>query len=147
MERIKRRMTRRRAVGIVLGTAVLILGLLGLRLLLARTDAGTQEGRIAFLDNLGWKADPASEEHRSCLLPEEPDAAMADYIRMQQAQGYDLSRHLGECCEIYSYRLTNYPDSGQTVLATLYVQGRRIIAGDIHSTALDGFMHGLKAPH
>lgn len=144
---LKRGMNRKKAVGIVLGAAVLILALLGLQLLLARTDASTREGRIAFLQKLGWEADPESEEHRSCLLSEEPDAVLTAYNRMQKAQGCDLSRHLGERCEIYSYRLTNYPDSGHTVLATLYVQGRRIIAGDIHSTALDGFMHALKAAH
>ena len=60
-------------------------------------------------------------------------------------QGYDLSRHLGEQCQQYSYLITNYPDESQTVLATIYVQGSRIIAGDIHSTALNGFLQGLKA--
>ena len=63
---------------------------------------------------------------------------------MQLAQGYDLNRHLGEQCQQYTYLLNNYPDDSQTVLVTLYIQGRRVIAGDIHSTALNGFMHGLK---
>ena len=44
----------------------------------------------------------------------------------------------------YTYQITNYPNTDQTVLVTLYVQGDRLIAGDIHSTALNGFMHGLK---
>ena len=30
------------------------------------------------------------------------------------------------------------------MLATLYIQGDRVIAGDIHSTALNGFLQGLK---
>ena len=64
--------------------------------------------------------------------------------RMQQAQGYDLSNHLGERCSQYSYQLTNYADSDGTVIITIYVQENEVIAGDIHTTAVNGFMHGLK---
>ncbi len=125
--------------------AALVLTLLiGLRFLLDKTDCSSLAGRTAFLLRLGWEIDPESEEHQSVILPEEPGAVLERYNNMQKAQGYDLFRHLGERCEIYTYRLTNYPDCGQTVLVTLYVQGRRIIGGDVHSTALDGFMHGLK---
>lgn len=137
-------MTRLRAVTIVLSAAAILLALLGLRLLLTRTDCSVQEGRLRFLERLGWQVDAESERREHVRLPEELSGMMADYNRMQKAQGYDLSRHLGESCEVYSYRVTNYPDCGQTVLVTLYVQGRRVIAGDVHSTALDGFMHGLK---
>ncbi len=69
---------------------------------------------------------------------------MAQYNRMQQAQGYDLSNHLGERCSQYSYQLTNYADSDGTVIITIYVQENEVIAGDIHTTAVNGFMHGLK---
>ena len=69
---------------------------------------------------------------------------MSQYNRMQLAQGYDLNAHLGESCQQYSYRLLNYPDSDSPVFVTLYIQGSQLIAGDIHSNALNGFMHGLK---
>ena len=140
----KRRMTRMRAVSIVFAAAAIVFALFALRLLLSRTDCGTLEGRLLFLERLGWQVDAESEERERIRLPEELSDVMAGYNRMQKAQGYDLSRHLGERCEKYSYRLTNYPECGQTVMVTLYVQGRRVIAGDVHSTALDGFMHGLK---
>ena len=137
-------MTRMRAVSIVFAAAAILFALFALRLLLSRTDCGTLEGRLLFLERLGWQVDAGSEERERIRLPEELSDVMAGYNRMQKAQGYDLSRHLGERCEKYSYRLTNYPDCGQTVMVTLYVRGRRVIAGDVHSTALDGFMHGLK---
>ena len=140
----KRRMTRMRAVSIVFVAAAILFALFALRLLQSRTDCGTLEGRLLFLERLGWQVDAESEEREHIRLPEELSDVMAGYNRMQKAQGYDLSRHLGERCEKYSYRLTNYPDCGQTVMVTLYVRGRRVIAGDVHSTALDGFMHGLK---
>ena len=138
------RMTKQKALAIVLITALVLMLLIGLRFLLNQSDSSTLEGRTAFLRRLGWEIDAGSEEHRIVRLPEVPGEVLERYNRMQKAQGYDLFRHLGERCEIYSYRLTNYPDCGQTVMVTLYVQGRRIIGGDIHSTALDGFMHGLK---
>ena len=107
-------------------------------------DCSTLEGRQAFLQGLGWEIDPESEDMRSVQLPDTLSGKLEEYNQMQLSQGYDLSRHLGEQCRQYSYLVTNYPDSSQTVLATIYVQGGRIIAGDIHSTALNGFMHGLK---
>ena len=140
----KRRMTRMRAVSIVFAAAAVVFAMIALRILFIRTDCGTIEGRLFFLERLGWQVDTESEACEHIRLPEELNDVMLGYNRMQKAQGYDLSRHLGERCEKYSYRLTNYPDCGQTVLVTLYVQGRRVIAGDVHSTALDGFMHGLK---
>ena len=138
-------MTRKKALGIVLLCAVALLGLIVFRFLQDdRNDLKSLEGRQAYLEKLGWEIDPASEEHRSILLPQRLDGVLADYNRMQIEQGFDLSRHLGERCEQYSYTLLNYPDDTQPALVTLYIQGRRIIAGDVHSAALDGFMHALK---
>ena len=144
MQKTRGRMTRGKAVLTVLAAAALLLLMISLRAFLAAGDCRTFEGRARFLARLGWEIDPASEEHQSLRLPETLEGTLADYDRMQRSQGYDLSRHAGERCEQYTYRVTNYPDCGQTVLVTLYVQGRRVIAGDIHSTALDGFMHGIK---
>ena len=69
---------------------------------------------------------------------------MSDYNKMQLKQGFDLSKHPGESCEQYIYTLTNYPTKDEVVLVTLYLQGKDLIAADIHSTAMNGFMHGIK---
>ena len=109
-----------------------------------KTDLRTLEGRESYLRDLGWEVDLASEQHKTVRIPTSLDGVIADYNEIQLEQGCDLSRHLGQTCEQYSYAVTNYPDKSQTVLVTLYVQGGKLIAGDIHSTALDGFMQGLK---
>ena len=137
-------MTRGKALKMIMTAALILLALLSLRVFLSRTDNSTQAGRVRFLESLGWQVDIATEEHKHVRLPRSLSEVLQGYNEMQKAQGYDLSRHLGESCEQYSYRVTNYPDSGQTVWVTLYIQGRRVIAGDVHSTALNGFMHGLK---
>jgi hypothetical protein len=109
-----------------------------------KPDLGTPEGRQAYLRDFGWEIDLESESHKSVRIPASLDGIIADYNEMQLEQGCDLSKHLGETCEQYSYTVTNYPDPSQTVLITLYVQGNTMIAGDVHSTALNGFMQGLK---
>ncbi len=141
----KRAFTRKTALSIVLLCAAALLLLIIFRWYgSCQTDLSTPEGRESFLSGLGWEIDRATEEHRSVIIPDTLEGVMEDYNKMQLSQGYDLSRHLGEKCEQYTYRLTNYSGYSGTVLVTLYVQGREIVAGDIHTTSIDGFMHGIK---
>lgn len=140
-------LSKRKALAIVLVIGLVLLGLIVFRWYTGRGpshDLSTLEGRQAFLLELGWEVDPETEEYRSVVVPEKLEGIMSQYNRMQLAQGYDLNAHLGESCQQYSYRLLNYPDSDSPVFVTLYIQGSQLIAGDIHSNALNGFMHGLK---
>ena len=109
-----------------------------------RTDLSTQEGRALFLSEQGWEIDLSTEDHRTVIIPDVLEGVMEDYNQMQLKQDFDLSRHLGEKCEQYTYQLQNYPGYDGVVLITIYIQGREIIAGDIHTTSIDGFMHGIK---
>ena len=106
-------------------------------------DVSSAEGRAAFLSALGWEIDPGSEEARRVLIPNCAEGVMADYNALQLSQGYDLSGWEGKEVMQYTYRLLHYPGYEQTVYVTLYVSGRRVIAGDVHTAALGGFMHGL----
>ena len=139
--------TRNRALLTILLAAAVIFLLIMLRaafLPIVEYDLDTTEGREAYLNSLGWQINRDSEAFRTVVVPDELEGIMAQYNRMQQAQGYDLSLHLGESCSQYSYELTNYTDAEGTVLVTLYIQNGEIIAADIHTTAVNGFMHGLK---
>lgn len=140
-------LTKRKATVIVVILAAVLLGLIFLRWRGGSGsgfDMSTLEGRQAFLLELGWEIDADTEEFRTVVVPEKLEGIMSQYNRMQQAQGYDLNEHLGESCQQYSYQLTNYPDSDSPVFVTLYIQDGELIAGDIHTNALNGFMHGLK---
>ena len=140
-------MPKRRLLRFVLLFAIALLAIILVRALLdQKPDLSTLEGRQAYLETLGWEIDPDSEEHKSVRVPESLDGIIADYNELQLQQDFDLSKHLGEACEQYSYTVTNYPDPEQTVLITVYIQGKELIAGDVHSTALNGFMQGLKKP-
>ena len=140
-------MRKRRLLRFVLLFAIALLAIILVRALLdQKPNLSTLEGRQAYLETLGWEIDPGSEEHKSVRVPESLDGIIADYNELQLQQDFDLSKHLGEACEQYSYTVTNYPDPEQTVLITVYIQGKELIAGDVHSTALNGFMQGLKKP-
>lgn len=144
MTETKHGFTKKKAVLLVLGLGLLLLALVLIRWKSTQDDLSTPEGREKFLASLGWQVDMDSESFQTVLIPGALDGVMAEYNRLQLQQGYDLSRHLGEKCQQYSYILTNYPDTGCTVFICLYVQGRSIIAGDIHTSSIDGFMHGIK---
>ncbi len=140
-------LTKKKAALIVVVLAAVLLALILLRWYGSggkTYDMSTLEGREAFLLELGWEIDADTEEFRTVVVPEKLEGIMNQYNRMQQAQGYDLNEHLGESCQQYSYQLLNYPDSDSPVFVTLYVQDGKLIAGDIHTNALNGFMHGLK---
>lgn len=106
-------------------------------------NVGTTAGRVDYLAANGWEADSATEASQDVVLPRTMEGVFADYNALQLQQGFDLSPYGGLCCTVYTYRLTNYA-SADTVCATLYIYKNRVIAGDVHSTALDGFMHGIR---
>ena len=145
MKQAKKSITKRKALLIVLLVAAALTAAILLRGGDSTGNVSTLAGREAFLREFGWEIDAESEDLRTVQLPETLEGMMAEYNEVQLDQGYDLSRHLGEQCQQYTYLVTNYPETDQTVLATLYIQGKTVIAGDIHSTALNGFLHGLKA--
>ena len=138
--------TRKKAL-----TFLLICGIIVLLIFTARSvfgkekplDLNTIEGRAAYLNSLGWEIDRNSESFRSVLVPQKLEGIMAQYNKIQLRQGYDLNRHLGESCRQYCYDVTNYPGGEGKVIVSLYLQDGKVIAGDVHSTAINGFMHGL----
>lgn len=140
--------TRKKALSIVFFASLIIfLLILGRWLLAYRNETSalsTTEGRQMFLSELGWETDAASELAKSITLPKEMDSVLEEYNKLQLSQGYDLTKHLGEDCTQYTYLLTNYEGSEDDVFICIYVQGRRVIAGDIHTNSMNGFMHGIR---
>ena len=110
----------------------------------AHYNVTTTDGRIAYLQALGWEADPVTETAQEIVIPRVFSGVFSDYNALQKQQGFDLSTYAGETCTAYTYRVTNYEGSTDTVLAQLFVYRNRVIGGDIHATAMDGFMHGLR---
>ncbi len=100
-------------------------------------------GRIAFLGGFGWQVEDEPHEILEIVIPYEFDAVYEQYNQLQLSQGYDLTRWRGMTAKRYTYRITNYPNQQDEVFANLIVCREQIIAGDVSSLSLQGFMHGL----
>ena len=106
----------------------------------------TNEDRIAYLEGLGWQVQTEPIETQTVVIPKTFDGVYETYNALQIQQGFDLSSYGGMEATRYTYQITNYPNSSDQVVADIVVYRNRIIAGDVQSTALDGFMHGLAFP-
>ena len=78
---------------------------------------------------------------KEVLIPDELDDVLLEYNELQKQAGMDLEQYHGKRVKVWTYRVL---DAGnEDVQASLYVYKDKIIGGDVHSTALDGFMRGL----
>lgn len=102
-------------------------------------------GDIAeYLSGLGWKVEEDPIEVKQIVIPREFTGVYADYIELQKSQGYTIDQYGGMNAVRYTFRVLNYPSGEDNIVADVVVHGTTIIAGDIQSTALNGFMTGLK---
>lgn len=106
----------------------------------------TEEERQEFIASLGWQVDPEPAEVVELVVPKEFDDVYTAYNDMQKDQGYDLTKHMGKRAKRYTYVVYNYPGYEGGVRLNLVVRGNRVIAGDVCSLEIDGFMHGFALP-
>lgn len=107
-------------------------------------DAKTKNQRKAFLEQYGWQVDMNDETEKDTVIPSEFDNVYNAYNSIQKAQGFDLEEYKGKNVKLYSIKVNNYPQNSEFVYATILVSDGVVIGGDIHSTELNGFMHGFK---
>jgi hypothetical protein len=74
------------------------------------------------------------------------DEVYQNYNQIQQEQGFDLTQYAGRQVKRYSYEVFNHPSGDQYVRANLLVYREKLVAGDVCSLQLNGFMHGLAMP-
>ena len=108
--------------------------------------AGTEAQRLAFFSQFGWELDPDSKTVKEVILPDEPDDVYRTYNELQTKQGFDLMPYFGKRVKCYSYAVLNHPTKDETVRGTILVYRNKVIAGDVASAALDGFMETLGDP-
>ena len=95
----------------------------------------TNEDRLAYLEAHGW-----------LLIPKEMGSEYDDYLALQSSQGFDLAKYAGKTVKRYTYQILNYPTGEQGVQASLLMYKNTVVAADVLSPALNGFMHGLARP-
>ncbi len=104
------------------------------------------EQRVNYLKALGWEVEPTVMEQQKIVIPRSFTDVYKKYNEIQLAQGFDLSKYGGVEAMRYTYRILNHPHATGTVVADIIVYKNEVIAGDIQSNALDGFMAGLEYP-
>lgn len=141
---------RRQAAFLLAAVMAAGVGLLGAGLLtdapaVATSAAAVTDnaGRIAYLSSFGWQVEEEPYEILEIVIPAEFDNVYEQYNQLQKQQGYDLTRWRGKTARRYTYRILNYPNAEAEVFVNLIVCEDQIIAGDVSSVALNGFMHGL----
>ena len=102
--------------------------------------------RVSYLGSFGWQVEPQTIEEQAVLIPREFNDVYEKYNEIQTAQGFDLTKFAGVEAKRYTYRILNYPGEDSAAVADIIVYRNEIIAGDVQSTKLDGFMVGLKYP-
>ncbi|MBR1496700.1 MAG: DUF4830 domain-containing protein [Oscillospiraceae bacterium] len=103
----------------------------------------SEKARVAYLMEQGWQVESPPESEGTVVIPRSFSPVFEDYNELQKRQGFDLSQYCGMEVGMYTYRVKNPEYAGDEVLAVLYVLNNRVIGGDVHSTALDGFMVGV----
>ena len=107
------------------------------------TAVRNEKTRVAYLSGNGWQVESPPESEGAVVIPRTFSSVFEEYNELQKQQGFDLSQYCGMEVTMYTYRVTNPEYAGDHVLAVLYVLNNRVIGGDVHSTAMDGFMTGV----
>ena len=106
----------------------------------------TNEDRVAFLESYGWTVSPEAIAVEELLIPEEFDETYADYLALQAGQGFDLTKYQGKRVKRYTYEITNYPSGEEGVQAGLLIYKNTVVGGEVLSSQINGFIHGLAMP-
>ena len=144
--------TRRRmalmslALGLVIGSALLLAGCFGGDKETEVITAATNEEQVAYLEALGWQVEPQPIETLDLQLPEKLEGEWDAYAKLQKGQGLPFSEFAGQAVKRYTYTVTNYPEIPQGVQANLYLWGDQIIGGDVIFTGQGGFQTDLAFP-
>ena len=109
----------------------------------AAPSLASNDGRVQFLQNLGWSVNASPTESGQVRIPKEQNQIFTRYNDLQKSAGYDLSQHAGKTVMRYVYKVTNFPGAAEPVYATLLVYKDQVIGGDITDTAAKGTIQAL----
>lgn len=105
--------------------------------------AKTYEQQVGIIESFGYKVEPQPILIEEIIIPAEFDEKYEKYNDFQKLSGFDLSDYKGSRVKKYTYRVKNYSDGDENVIANIFVYGNKAIGGDISSAKVDGFLHGF----
>ena len=109
-------------------------------------EVKTNEDRVAYLESFGWTVESETIAVEELLIPEQFDETYKQYLDLLSSQGFDLTQYAGKRVKRYTYVITNYPTGEKNVQAGLLIYRDTVVGGDVLSSQLGGFIHGLEMP-
>lgn len=107
------------------------------------TKIKTNKDRVMVLKSFGWEVDEKPLESMEVRIPVDFEGVYEEYNEMQMNQGFDLKKYSGKKVMRYTYKINNY-EGDDEVVANIIIFKNNLIAGDVCSPKMGGFMHGLK---
>lgn len=101
------------------------------------------EDRTAYLQAWGWQVASEPTLVEELAMPKEFGEEYSQYLELQSAQGFDLTKYAGKRIKRYTYDVLNYPNGDTGVIAHLLIYKNTVIGGEIMG---DSFLHGLQVP-
>ena len=102
--------------------------------------------RVKFLEQFGWEVEKSPSNETVVKIPENFDSVTSAYNDIQKKQGLDLEKYSGKEAVRYTYKVKNFPGYDGAVTANIIVYKKTVIAGDICSSDVDGFIRELAFP-
>ena len=109
-------------------------------------EVKTNEDRVAYLESFGWTVESEPIAVEELLIPEQFDETYKQYLDLLSSQCFDLTPYAGKRVKRYTYVITNYPTGEKNVQAGLLIYRDTVVGGDVLSSQLGGFIHGLEMP-
>lgn len=141
-------MTRNKFTRILLAVVIIVTAITALVCTVSadEPDGSTPEKITAFISGCGYTV--SSPVTKQITIPDTFSEVYENYNSLQKEQGFDLSRHKGKSAVSYTFGVIGYKDqNGNTdpdVQIHIIVCDDKIVAADIASTRLDGFMKPLR---
>ncbi len=138
---------RRAVAAYVLGSVAVI----GFFILLINSSNGSadkdiicsSESSVAdYIASFGYEIGEAKIDE--IIIPETFNDVYDNYNDIQKSQGFDLAMYKGEKVRRYTYRVLNYHDQDINVFAEVLIFDEKVIAADVYTTEVDGFIKPLK---
>ena len=71
------------------------------------TGISSNEDRVSFLSQYGWQVNQEPLVTEELTIPKEMDESYDEYLELQTAQGFDLTKYAGKRVKRYTYEITN----------------------------------------
>lgn len=103
----------------------------------------TQDDIKDYIKSFGWEIEDKPYEIVDVLVPNEFNDVYKNYNQLQKNQGFDLEKYKGKKATRFTFVVLNYPNMPKNIRADVITYKNKIIASDICSVELDGFMYGI----